>query len=361
MNIYTINLFVVTLGSLLAEVLPNKRYCESKRKKYNYFFLIIVIVSLVCVSGFRYYVGTDYAQYKEIFIYMSEGPIILDDGEVGFQILLRAIRKIGENPQLFFFITSVIINIGIIVFLKRNANSLTLSVFFYINTFIYYGTMNGLRQYMASIILLLGFKYLKNGNFVRYLFYIMVAYLFHTSALIMIPVYFIVRKDTFSLINKIVLILFLLAFIFYNEFLNIIFNVFGESRYSHYENILSDISNGANILRILVWILPILVILVYRKRAVELYGKDMNIILNLCIIGTMFMILAYRHVYFARFSMYFDVYYLLLLPRICTMFERKTNRVMTMGMMCAYYLYATLLLLRGECEVYPYNYNLELF
>ena len=77
--------------------------------------------------------------------------------------------------------------------------------------------------------------------------------------------------------------------------------------------------------------------------------------------GTAFMCLATKHVFFARVSMYFDIYYTLLLPKICKMFNDKTNYILTILIMLAYFGYSFALLWSGDAWIYPYNYNLQLF
>lgn len=359
MTIYLINLFIVIITCTISHVMYKSGKVNSKL--YSYFFLAIGLISLICVSGFRYKVGTDYANYLEIYTVFGNDPVNWLESEVGFDLLAKSLYKISTNPQFFFFITSMIINIGIVVFLRKNSEYFSLSMYFYITTFLYYATMNGLRQYIASVILISGYKFLLNGNFKKYIWFILGASLFHTTAFIMVPLFFTVRKDTFSKVNCLVVFIFIIAFIFYQPFVDILFSIIGESKYSNYEDVMKDASNGANILRVIVWMLPVIITFLYRKRALRLFGEKLNILLNLCIIGMFFMLLAYRQVFFARFCMYFDVYYLLLLPKICYMFDKKTNRIIFLVMVGGYFAYSTLLLLSGESWIYPYKYNLNLF
>ena len=359
MEIYLVNLLVVTIGGYFAQNLP-KKYNTQENNINNYFFSIIVSF-LVCLSGFRYKVGTDYGNYSEVYIYMGMEPINWEMVEIGFELLMKNLYKVNENPQIMFFIIALITNIGISLFIKRNSNNLGLSMYLYVTTFVYYGTMNGMRQYLASSILALGFKHIINGEFRKYIKYIIIAMLFHISALVMIPIFFLVRKDTYSKINKCLLGIFILAFLFYQQFLTIIFKIFGNTKYGYYQEHLVNTSNGANIIRIVVWLVPVIIILKYRNRAIKLYSTDMNIIINLCILGSMFMCLAYKHVYFARFCMYFDIFYLILIPRICTLFDTKSNRLILYFIMVGYFVYSTLLLLSGESQIYPYKYTLDLF
>lgn len=353
MVVYLINMIIVAVNSWLSEI--------NKRKKSNIVFIVVALISLILVSGCRYKVGTDYTTYLEIYVYNGGDEINFQGGEVGFDILVKLLYRISTNPQLLFFVTAVFTNIAMVWFIKKYSVKFSLSMYLYITTFLYYNTMNGLRQYIASAILISGYKYILNGNFKKYFIFIAIAYLFHSSATIMIPIFFIVRGKTYSKINAIVLIIFALAFVFYSRFVNVLFSFMGDSKYGYYGEIMGDTSNGANVIRIIVWILPVALILLYRKRALKVGGKNLEIELNLCMIGMLFMFLAYRHVFYARFCMYFDVYYLLLIPRICSIFDERTNKALKIAIIVGYFAYSTMLLLSGESWIYPYRYTLNLF
>lgn len=350
-----------TLSILLLSAID---WLNKKTKKYNnlsnIFFWGSFLV-LTCISGFRDRVGTDFWTYKDIFVVFGEEKAVLTEPEFGFQILMNIIHLITDNPQMFFFVTSLIINFSICFFIKKYSTSPMMSLYFYITTFIFYGTMNGLRQYMASCIMLFGFKYMRKRKFLKYSCAVLIASTFHLSAFIFIPIYFIANQEINSKLNKLFMCMIGLGMIFYQQFLNLLFSIIGDSHYGHYKDEFFYGANGANILRIIVWWLPLIILIIKRDKVKELFGESSKVILNMYFYGACFMLLAYRHVYFARFCMYFDVYYLLLLPIVYKIFDKKINRVLCYSMVIGYFVYSFLLLLRGESQVFPYNFNLDLF
>ena len=261
---------------------------------------------------------------------------------------------------MFFLITSVIINVGITIFIIKNSEYIFLSMYFYITTFSYYLTMNGLRQYIASVILISGYKYLLSGNFKKYLIFVLAAFTFHSTALIMIPIYFLVQKKSDSITNIIIFSITCISMIFYRTFIEILFTFLQNTRFAYYKDIFLE-GNGANILRIIVWMLPVLITYLYLGRARKVYGKKIDTVLNLCFIGAIFMILASKQIFFARACMYFDLYYLLLLPKVCNMFDERTNKFLKAAIMLGYLFYSSILLLSGEAWIYPYKYSFNLF
>lgn len=360
MVIYLANLLIVTVFSILADTIIKEKYINKKRR-YNWLFLSIALLFLILVSGLRYKVGTDYYQYSEIYTFYGNDPINWTGQEVGFDILNKLLFKINQNPQFFFLVTSIFINIGVLIFIKNHSVNLPMSMYFYITNFTYYITMNGVRQYIAAVILALGFKYVLNKEFKKYLIVILIASLFHASVFIMIPLYFIGITDIKSIGNKIFMAIIAFAFIFYQQFVNILFKILENTSYGHYESEFTNLDDGANILRVVIWALPIILVVLRKQKLKDSFGDKSSVIFNFCFYGMCFMALAYRHKYFARVTMYFDIYYLLLFPMIIKLFSKKENRLIAYGMVVGYFLYSTMLLLAGEAWIYPYQYNLNLF
>ena len=360
MEVYLINMILVVVSGFLGSTIVKDKVIDGVIK-YNWFFLIVALVSLSLVSGFRYYVGTDYGNYVEIYTYFGMQPIEVFIAEAGFEILYRCLYRITTNPQILFFITSIAINVCMIVFLKRHSKNITLSLYFYITMGIYYSTMNGWRQYLASMIIALGFRHIIKPNLKKFLIYVLIGSLFHSTAFVMIPIYFICTKQICSLENKIFIGIISGAFIFYQPFVNIMVIFLGDSKYSSYADDFINSTNGANIIRIIVWILPVAIALIFRKNGRDLYKDYYDKVVNMSMYGMCFMILAYRQVFFARFTMYFDIYYALLLAMLPRVFDKKFARVFTYILVVSYFAYSTILLLSGEENIYPYKYNLSLF
>ena len=77
-----------------------------------------------------------------------------------------------------------------------------------------------------------GFKYILNGDFKKYLILTIFASLFHTSALFLIPIFFIVREKPFSKKIIILCILFVVGTIFFTDFAEVLAQ--GDSKYAGY-------------------------------------------------------------------------------------------------------------------------------
>jgi transmembrane protein EpsG len=359
MGIYLINMSIVTLSTFFGSL--HKRYDKKAGWFLSKVYTAIATLSLAFISGFRYKVGTDYQTYVEIYYLVRSQNKIKLSLEPLFILLIKLLANITSNPQILFFVTALITNVLIVRSLKKYSVNMTLSMYFYITTFSYYATMNGLRQYMASAILFYGFKHVLEGNFKQYLFYIVVAMFIHQSAFIMILIYFLARNKVDSKNNLLVVIIFICSILVYQPFVNFLSAFTKFTRFDNYIEIFATDNNGVNILRILVAALPGLFMFLYRDKVRKELGNKADIIINMCLFSTLFMTLAWRQVFFARMCMYFDFYYLLALPIICRLFDKKTNKFLTLLLMLCYFTYSTFLLLSGDSWIYPYKYNIKLF
>ena len=107
--------------------------------------------------------------------------------------------------------------------------------------------------------------------------------------------------------------------------------------------------------------IPILFCLLFYDNIKKINNKKIDIIINLSYINMLFMFLALKHAYYARICIYFDVYYLLLIPLIIDIFDKKMNRIMYYFICVSYFSFSTILLINGEANILPYKWSWNLF
>lgn len=365
MNILLTNLFVVYISSFFARLNGKNKTIETNYKKYNKVFIIIAILSLIIVSGFRYKSGTDFHTYTEIFEITanSKGPIDLKEStDVGFTIFCKILSSISKDPQIMFLGASIITNILIVFVLAKYSKRFELSMWLYITTFTYYSTFNGLRQWMAAAIIFTGTKYLINErDFKKYFIIILFASLFHASALVMIPIYFVINSKIFSIRNLYMILGFVFAVFVYSKFTSILEVLLQSTQYSHYIEVFRSDTNGIHPLRLIVYLIPVGIFCLHHK----VLNKENDIRIerlgNLCIINFLIMFMALRQVFFARLTFYFDLYYLLLIPMIIDIGNEKFRRVFYYSICMGYFVFSYVLLVTGESWILPYTFKITLF
>lgn len=299
-----------------------------KYKKPTLIFTLVILIILVGVSGLRRSMG-DTGDYKHLYGLIVIGQDMSDSGyEQGFIKFLQLLAKISPNPQTMVFVTALITTVLFILVLREYHSYFELEIFMYIASGYYLVTMNGIRQAMAAAFLFVGTKFIVDGKFIPYLMVVLFASTFHTSALIMIPVYFIVRQEAWS--QKIMLVIFIsiVVLIFIQPLMDILFKSLEGTKLSGYEeSVIGGAEGGANAIRAVVEAVPIVIAYIYREKLKEIWPES-NIFVNMCLINLILMCFALYNWLFARFNMYFQPYTYILLPYLIkNIFQKKEQRL----------------------------------
>jgi transmembrane protein EpsG len=147
-------------------------------------------IFLFIVSAFRYNVGTDYAHYYHLFIH-KDG--MFEHKELGYTSLVNLLSSLDFNPQMMFFLFSLatiaLFYKSFKYFFKDNDTLFLLSTLLFI-PFFFFLSLNTIRQALAVAIFFYAIRYILNKCFFKYFIYILIAMMFHKSAIILIPLYF---------------------------------------------------------------------------------------------------------------------------------------------------------------------------
>ena len=160
-------------------------------------FHILALLLISMVVGFRYEVGTDWSGYKDWFEYYKVVPwesLNKLNFEPGFLFLNYFLASIGLNYTIMFF--SVALISWFFLFKSLAAKILPLFIFFVFVDEYFFWSMNGIRQFVAISIFIFSIRFIIERNLKKYSVAILVASLFHTSALILLP-FFLVPWEKF--------------------------------------------------------------------------------------------------------------------------------------------------------------------
>ncbi|MEB3004917.1 EpsG family protein [Capnocytophaga sp. G2] len=184
-------------------------------KTYIYVFSYIpIIFALLYIAGLRNIeIGIDTFHYGEIF----EDP---NDIEIGFQWFAEFIKYIGGNFHFFLFLFFFIsLFLKLYAFKKVSLYPL-LSICIYSSFWFLVYEMNGIRQGIALGFIALCYYYLTINKKKKFYLSLVGAILFHYSALIFLPLIFVIKKKcTKILFWAIFSIVFLFAYLGVTTFL----------------------------------------------------------------------------------------------------------------------------------------------
>lgn len=345
MTVWWITLASSFLLCMIAKSTGTTIYKDGQYKeRYNKFFAFIAASILILVSGLREGIG-DTTAYKESFkklphsfgVYLSTLKM---KGDWGFNFISMIIKtKIKDSPEVFIFIIALITIGCIFIAFYKYTELLELSIFLFITTGCYLVSMNGLRQYLASSILFLAFPLIYKRKWQIYFPIILICSTFHKSALLFIPLYFIVDKPAWGNTTKWILFAGIFLVISYPITGPILANILGETQYGNYKNALMSVGAGANMIRVVVMAVPVVFSYIGRDFVKE-KEKYYNIVVNFSVINLICILLATKFWIYARFNMYFSLYMIILLTWIIRyMFSGKNRKIIYLMCMGLYFLY----------------------
>ncbi len=121
--------------------------------------------------------------------------------EIGYVYSNILFNSLGFSFVGFSFFYAIVVNILFIRFIYRHKSPILIFLV-YISSSYYTQQANLVRQMMAASIFLYATKFIIEKNIFKYIVGIFIASLFHVSALILIPIYFIIDRNY----NKFILI-----------------------------------------------------------------------------------------------------------------------------------------------------------
>lgn len=337
MAILWVNLFVVSLSSFFARYFsrPSLVNYSTPIIKPNKLLATFVVAILCIVAGLRHNIGDTYFYMHTYKIHHFTWNTINYNKDFGFSIFQMYLQKISSDPQILVLSTAIIINCLIGLVLYRYSRMFELSVYIFITSGMYTVTMNGIRESLAASISFIALKYVIKGDFRKYLLIILIAATFHRSALVLIPIYFIVRREAWTKITLLILTLAVVIVLGYNMFSNILFSALSDTHYEVYKNFKEG---GANIFRTAVSAVPVFIAFIGRHKLRELWPKS-DVIVNFSIISLMFSIISLQNWIFDRFNIYFNLYNIILLSWVIKLFAKKDQKLMYFLLIICYFIY----------------------
>ncbi|MGL5550638.1 MAG: EpsG family protein, partial [Culicoidibacterales bacterium] len=276
MNFFYLTLIVTFFLAFAARLFLNRK------RKPNLFWSILLIIVFVSIAGLRRGIG-DTGEYVHLFGLVADGSVtIATEGfEVGFILFLKILTYISTDPQIMIFVTSLIIHTCNIWTLRAYASLFELQTYIYIASGFFLTLMNGMRQGMAAAVVFASTKLIIENKFKWYLAVVLVMTTVHTSALIMIPVYFIVRETAWSKRIMKIILFSSIALLLAQPLISILFQLLEGTRYGGYS---SFNEGGSSILRTVIAAIPVVLAYIGRERLKEEWPES-NVFVNMSIIN----------------------------------------------------------------------------
>lgn len=130
--------------------------------------------------------------FREYYdLYMSDYDLL--SSEAGFYYTMWFFGRFFENSQMAIIVSSTLITIATCYFISKNSMDIPLSMTIYVCLGLFTFNMNGMRQAMAMSICLFAYEFAKNQKVIPFILSVLLAMLFHKTALCFFPMFFLPR------------------------------------------------------------------------------------------------------------------------------------------------------------------------
>lgn len=300
------------------------------------FILIFLFLAL------RYDFGSDYQNYYIGFLNLNKYTYInyLDDSfhfEIGWLLLNRLFGNFGFFSMVIFLAAFNCIVYYHVIKKYVPVRYYWLAIFIYLfDPKFMLIHASAMRQSVAIAIFLLSIEYIYKRDLIRYLLCIGIAWLFHSSALILLPVYFIgyLNWKINNIWGNVIFLIFISLFIFGNIISPGLYFLIGNyfEGYEAYIGTVAEIGSGVGI----IFMSMFFIFIIYFSRFQE---KQKKIFFYIAIIGFMFIPLGLLVAMISRASMYFTPATIVVYPILMSNIKKPFQKFIFVFILMIFTLY----------------------
>lgn len=313
MLVYLINIFLIIVWALIL--------CTGKQTKMKkILYVTICFIQLFLISAYRYRVGADYSMYTVGFFKMvlsGFSEMTYEDWEIGFVLLNKVIGIFSAQPAAFIMVTSLIILIGPAYLIARYSVNPFISIFLYVNMYLFYLDMNYIRQAIAMSIICFAYKFLVEKKFWRFLLIVLLAATFHLTVLYMIPVFLVCLIPVSTRSHLLYLFGLLFYYILSDGMLSIILSKF------HTEYSGSVFIEKGVYFYYCFFPLLLCAFMVAISYFVKNKSRTLNVLIHLTLMMGFWQIVMTKHALFERFSYYTMLFVVIAVPEALKAFKEE--------------------------------------
>lgn len=318
-------------------------------RRATWVYVVMLMLPIVVMAGTRnkyfgdtynYYVGFQSIPQNSSGRMEYLDAVQKDKGFYALGVLLNVI--LGGNARVYLIILAIIQAMCLAKTYRRYSDDFWLAAFVFVaSTDIYSWMFNGIRQFMAVCIVFAASGFLFRKKLVLFSLMVAFASLFHQSALLMIPIAFIVQGKAWNWKTLVVIFFSVLAIAFVGTFTSLLGSALEDTQY---RNVVSDWQSweddGTNPLRVLVYSVPTIIALLGRRRIRQSDDRVVHICCNLSIVSTALyaISMATSGIFIGRLPIYCSLYANgILLPwELKHMFNRETGKAIRLLAIACY-------------------------
>ncbi len=306
---------------------------EEKTNKKNAIFMGFVLFLLMGLRGFD--VGIDTLPYKMNYfdvVLPNPSKYFFEKKEWGFYTFVAWIKMFFSDYQAFLLITAGIVSLSFSLLFYKTSKNIFLSFLLHMTLGLFTMSMSAIRQTLAVSFTMFAFLSMrwKGHAIFKFLFYCLLlylAYIFHNSAVVFIPV-ILFQKIKLTKRNAIWVFVITVILALCRTLLTPLIEFFMPTSYSHIR-LMSDVYKLNPILGILAIFLPLICLLFWNsKQWDDEYWNLNSVLFVMSCLNVVTVFLGYNSNILNRLSYYFTSYNMVLIPNIIeSIVDKKTRTI----------------------------------
>lgn len=290
----------------------------------------------------------------DTFYYMHSFNLMSDNNPVEIELFFGSmftffqniIRNLTDDPQ-WLIVFSAVFSIPVpLIILYKYCPRFEMAIFMFVAFSYLGGAMNGMRQYMGASIVLLATRYLfsaKKTDFIKYAVIIMLAYCMHNSAIIMLPLYFVVRRRAWQISSYLMVLGSAVGVVIFDTILPSFLSALEQTDYSNYAQngwFTSGQTGGSSFIRVIFIAYP-LVIAYLNKERLKMLGRIGDILVNIVFVDVAIYMIAMYNWIFARLAIYLAIYFIIFVVWVVNYaVPPKDRSIFVFATVAVYFLYS---------------------
>lgn len=331
----------------------NQRYqvyvAGEYEKRYKWFTALAIVAALTYVAATRHPRFIDtwsyYSHYmREAGTWDSVVKIFNGSGkDKGFYIFTAIVKGlVGPQHEVYFAIVSGFSLLCVMAVYRKYSCNLFMTAFLFLASSDYVQwTHNGIRQFVAVAMTFAATDLLLERKLVRYYAVVLFASLFHGTALIMIPVSLVVLGKPWNSRMLLFLLAVMVASSSLDELMGAITDLMESTQYANdVDSLLA--TEGTNPLRVLVFCIPPVMALLFRRRvtAANLPYIDLAVNMSVVSMGAYLISMSTSGIFIGRVPIYFSLHNYILLPWIVERaFDKRSAKLIYLAVIGCYMVF----------------------
>ncbi|MGN0417673.1 EpsG family protein [Anaerostipes faecalis] len=353
-QLFVLLIVVAILTPLMGQRVLVNVYGE-KQIHYTWLPVMAIAIPLIYMAGTRVRTLPDFGDTTSYLLAYRNAPTSLteliasfteDTKDKGFEVFTSLVKAIvGEREILYFALIATICILCVVITYKKYSCNFIISMFLFLASGDYIQwNFNGIRQFIAIAVIFACTGLMLKKKYVQLIIIILLISTIHASALIMLPMIFIVQGKALNKKTLLFAATIILAIAFVDQFTDLVTNFMENSQYSgEVDQYLS--TEGTNILRVLVYSVPAALTVLFKKYIDKADNPVINLSSNMCLCTSFAMILSgfTSGLFIGRIAAFYSLYNYITIPWIVEhVFTKNSARIIyitMIGFYMAFYYY----------------------